>query len=633
MEKQTSKKTAELNRQVKDTLDFESNIELQLASQNCLVPFNKLEIIKDGKVIWSQKAYEFLSDECPDCANPSLWENARCNHQTGLFRVNDKIFQLRGFDMSNLTLVLTPKNRWIVFDTLMSIECSRAAIEFANLWFSENGYPLVDGNLAAIIISHSHVDHFGGIRGLFSDFIVDPEIPIYAPHGFSEAAISENLMVGKAMGRRAVYQYGATLEKSPHGTLALGIGQAQSTGTISFEVPSREIVENETLLIDDLELMIQLTPGTEAPAEMNTYIPQYKALWMAENCTCTMHNLYTLRGAQVRDGQAWAKYLLEARQLFGAEAEVLFHAHTWPRYKTETEPEAIMDYLLAQARMYKGIHDESLKAINSGYTINEVADQLQLPKELTEQWYLRPYYGTIRHNSKAVYQKYMGWYDSNPVNLDPLPPEIEAKQMMAYMGGAAKILDKARQDFEEGNYQWVAKVTNLIVFAEPENTAARELCCKALAQLGYQAESGTWRNEYLTEALELKNGVKLTREHFANSKELSRHISGEMLLDYLSIHTLQTKEHRVGIVKFTDDWTFIDGICKEKASQFLIDYWQGILTYYPISEEINSTSDVVFEGKRLDFLQQMLHPSGNPEEWSALFKGNPDLPKFNIVEP
>ncbi len=232
-----------------------------LASQNCVAPFNHLEIIQDGKVIWSQKAYAFLEEECPNCANPSLWENARCNHQTGLFRVTEQIFQLRGFDMANLTLVLTPNNKWIVFDTLMSIECSRAAIEFADRWFNENGYPEVEGNLAGIIISHSHVDHFGGIRGLFKDFKVDPSVPIYVPEGFTEAAISENLMVGKAMGRRAVFQYGSSLEKSPFGSLSVGIGQGQSTGTISFELPTCEITENKIIAIDGLDLDFQLTPA------------------------------------------------------------------------------------------------------------------------------------------------------------------------------------------------------------------------------------------------------------------------------------------------------------------------------------------------------------------------------------
>ncbi|HFC9214942.1 TPA: alkyl/aryl-sulfatase [Enterococcus faecium] len=631
MEKHTTKETQKENSNVKKQLNFADNHEFMLASQNCVAPFNHLEIIQDGKVIWSQKAYAFLEEECPNCANPSLWENARCNHQTGLFRVTEQIFQLRGFDMANLTLVLTPNNKWIVFDTLMSIECSRAAIEFADRWFNENGYPEVEGNLAGIIISHSHVDHFGGIRGLFKDFKVDPSVPIYVPEGFTEAAISENLMVGKAMGRRAVFQYGSSLEKSPFGSLSVGIGQGQSTGTISFELPTCEITENKIIAIDGLDLDFQLTPGTEAPAEMNTYIPAYQALWMAENCTCTMHNLYTLRGAQIRDGKSWSRYLVEAQRRYGPKAKVLFHAHTWPRYATEEEPDAINRYLLDQARLYKGIHDESLKAVNAGYTINELAEQVALPEELTNQWYLRPYYGTIAHNSKAVYQKYIGWYDSNPVNLNPLPPEREAKQMVKYMGGAEAILEKAHEDYEKGNYQWAAKVTNLVIYADPENKEARAFCRRSLTQLGYQSESGAWRNEYLTGALELKEDVDLFSIESADSSELSAQMNGEMLLDYLSIHTISTKKQQTGMVKFTDDWQLSNGQIHSLTTTYFIDYWQGILTYYPISSDKEEVT-LIYEGKRLAFLQQMLDSSGEPRNWSMLFKADTNN-YFNIMEP
>lgn len=627
--------TRQKNQQVQTELPFEKNQELALAKQNCVAPFNELEIKQDGKVIWSQQAYDFLEKECPACANPSLWENARCNHQTGLFRVTDKIFQLRGFDMANLTLVLTPKNTWLVFDTLMSIECSRAAIEFANRWFAENDYPSVDQHLAGIIISHSHVDHFGGIRGLFPDFTLDPTVPIYAPTGFTEAAIAENLMVGKAMGRRAEYQYGASLEKAADGALSIGIGQGQSLGTISFELPTKEITTNQTLSIDGLSLVFQLTPGTEAPAEMNTFIPEYEALWMAENCTCTMHNLYTLRGAQVRDATAWAKYLLEARHLFGSQSKVLFHAHTWPRYATEEDPECINEYLINQARMYKGIHDQTLAAINQGYTENEVEQQLHLPKDLTEKWYLRPYYGTISHNSKAVYQKYMGWYDSNPVNLQPLPPKEEAENFVRYMGGAAAILTKANEDYQKGAYRWVAKVTNLIVFADPENQKARQLCQKALTQLGYQAESGTWRNEYLTGALELAQGTNTDPNRYTSSPtDLIKHLSGEMVLNYLSLLTIPSEKHLCGTIIFEDDWTFEQGRYLQQATCYYLDYWQGILTYYPVDLNEPTAGEAFYQGKRLTFMNQLLGADpGELQEWHQVFEFNAKRQRFAIIEP
>ena len=634
MEK-ASQYTCQHHHQLKSTLPFNHNHELDLARQNCVASFNKLEIVQQNKVIWSQKAYDFLEDDCPETANPSLWENARCNHQTGLFRVTDKIFQLRGFDMANLSLILTINNTWVIFDTLMSIECSRAAIEFANRWFEKNDYPIVDRNIAGIVISHSHVDHFGGIRGLFPDFTLDPEIPILAPAGFTEAAIAENLMAGKAMGRRAGYQYGTLLEKSPTGSLSIGIGQGQSLGTVSFELPTKEITENQTIEIDGLELVFQLTPGTEAPAEMNTYFPQYDALWMAENCTCTMHNLYTLRGAQVRDATAWAKYLLEAKRLFGDRAQVMFHAHTWPRYATAEEPDTINDYLLSQARLYKGIHDQTLAAINKGYTFNELENQIALPEELTEKWYLRPYYGTLSHNSKAVYQKYMGWYDSNPVNLDPLPPVEEANHFVDYMGGAQKILQKAEEDYQKGNYRWVAKVTNLIVFSEPDNLKARLLCQKALTQLGYQAESGTWRNEYLTGALELAHGTIKDPDYYANSSpDLLNHLTGEMILNYLSLLTVPSEKQLSGTIIFEDDWTFENGVYKLQHSCYQLDYWQGILTYYPTRTAESDTSNVLYRGNRIAFMNQLLHENiAELSEWSCLFELNPDERYFPIIEP
>jgi len=627
--------TCQKNKQLGTMLPFDHNHELDLAKQNCVASFNQLEIKQGEKVIWSQKAYEFLETECPDSANPSLWENARCNHQTGLFRVTDKIFQLRGFDMANLTLILTPKNNWLVFDTLMSIECSRAAIEFANQWFEKNRYPIVDGHISGIIISHSHVDHFGGLRGLFPDFTLDPTIPIFAPAGFTEAAITENLMSGKAMGRRASYQYGTLLEKSPAGSLSIGIGQGQSLGTVSFELPTKEITTNETIVVDGLELIFQLTPGTEAPAEMNTFFPQYDALWMAENCTCTMHNLYTLRGAQVRDANAWAKYLLETNHLFGTHAKVMFHAHTWPRHATTEAPDIIKDYLISQARMYKGIHDQTLSAINKGYTLNEVESQINLPENLTEKWYLRPYYGTVSHNSKAVYQKYMGWYDSNPVNLNPLPPAKEAKNFVNYMGGAEEILKKASEDYQKGNYRWVAKVTNLIVFAEPDNQEARILCKKALTQLGYQSESGTWRNEYLTGALELSQGTLKDPNYYANSSpDLIDHLTGEMVLNYLSILTIPTEKHLFGTILFEDDWAFESGSYRQQTSCYHLDYWQGILTYYPISSDGIASTNHLYRGKRMAFMNQLLNiPSDDLKEWNLLFETNPDERYFNIIEP
>lgn len=338
------------------------------------------------------------------------------------------------------------------------------------------------------------------------------------------------------MNRRANYQYGTLLDKSPTGALSIGIGMGQSNGTISFVVPSYEVKKTgEKLTIDGVEMEFQLTPGTEAPAEMNIYFPRYKALWAAENCTATLHNLYTLRGAEVRDGNAWAKYIMEAMSLYADQAEVVFQSHNWPHWGKE----AIRSYMLNTAAVYKYINDQSLTYINQGYNGVEIANMIKLPERLSKNWYTRPYYGTIAHNAMAVYQKHMGYYDANPVNLFKLPIEVSAKKMAHYLelGSMDACLEEARKDFSQGEYQWVAEFTNQLVFADPSNQEARLLCADALEQLGYQAESGAWRNCYLTGALELRKGNMTQPPKKVNkfSRPLMSRLTPEMAFDYMDI--------------------------------------------------------------------------------------------------
>ncbi len=531
--------TAQANQAVYDQLDFTDTQEAEFAQRGLIDAPEHLELKdEDGKILWSQAAYEFLHDyeQAPDSVNPSLWENTKNNHAYGLFEVCEGIYQVRGYDMSNLT-VIKGDTGWILFDPLMSVECSAAAMQLIEKNLGQ--YPV-----KAVIISHSHADHFGGILGVMSgeekadenlsieDQLASGKIPVIVPEGFTEHAIKENVYAGKGMGRRTNYQYGILLTPGVTGKLAQGIGMAQSAGTVSFLTPTYEIKQTgETLVIDGVELEFQVTPGTEAPAEMNTWVPSHKALWVAENCTATLHNLYTLRGAEVRDGAAWASYIIEALNRYGDEVEVAFQSHNWPHWGNGI----VNDYMVNTAAVYKYINDQTLTYINQGYTSDEISNMIELPELLAKNWYTRQYYGTVAHNSKAVYQKFMGWYDGNPVNLNPLTPSDSAKKWVEYLGDVDQVLRMAKEDFDNGEYQWVAEVTNTIVFADPANTAARLLCADALEQLGYQAESGPWRNEYLTAALELRFGNSNFTSGAKNTGAMMMEVDAPMLLDYIAI--------------------------------------------------------------------------------------------------
>ena len=557
-QKDASAMTAETNEAVYALLDFSDERERDFASRNLIAAPETLELTDEsGKVVWSQKAYAFLDGadgspaEAPATANPSLWRNAQLNHLYGLFEVVEGIYQVRGYDMTNITFVAGDTG-WIVFDPLMSVECSRAAFELV----TEN---LGSRPVTGIVMSHPHVDHYGGIKGIVSEEeVAERSIPVIVPEGFAEHAVAENVYAGNAMGRRASYQYGVMLDPGPQGSLSIGIGMGQSKGSISYIAPTDTITTTgDVRTIDGVTMEFQMTPGTEAPAEMNTWFPDLKALWVAENCTGTLHNLYTLRGAEVRDGNAWANYLMETKARYGAEAQVTFQAHNWPHWGNDV----VNEYLESTAAMYKFITDQTLMYVNLGYTSTEIANMIELPAALEKNWYTRQYYGTVRHNAKAVYQKYMGWYDANPVNLHPLAPADTAKKFVEYFGDTDAVLARATQDFEAGEYQWVAQVTNLIVFADPANEAARLLCADALEQLGYAAESGTWRNAYLTGAKELRFGVDDDPKYrTTGSADIQRAMEPAMMLDYLGIlidaNAAQDLDLRINLA-FTDEETYL----------------------------------------------------------------------------
>ena len=568
--------TVEVNSAVYSQLDFADTSEYDNAVRGLIDAPEVLELTDaEGNVIWSQAAYSFLDDyeQAPNTVNPSLWENTCNNHAYGLFEVCPGIYQVRGYDMANLT-VIKGDTGWIVFDCTMCSETAQAAMQLIEK--NLGSYPV-----KAVVISHSHADHFGGIGGVIAaedvadaslpieEQIASGKVPVIVPEGFAEHAISENIYAGKAMSRRANYQYGVLLTPGVTGKMAQGIGMGQSTGTVTYFAPSYEIKETGTkLVIDGVEMEFQMTPGTEAPAEMNTWFPQFNALWMAENCTGTLHNLYTLRGAEVRDGAAWAKYITEAITLYGDETEVVFQSHNWPHWGNEVA----IEYLENSAAVYKFINDQTLTYLNQGYTSDEISNMIELPEALEKNWYTRQYYGTVAHNSKAVYQKYMGWYDANPVNLNPLTPTESAKKWVEYLGDVDEVLRMAKADFDKGEYQWVAEITNVIVFADPTNEAARLLCADALEQLGYQAESGPWRNAHLTAALELRYGNQAANASLQKGGGIVMQMTPAMIFDYMGI--LMDKEAMAD-----QDFT-INVTLSDLRQQHVLHVKNGVLLVY-----------------------------------------------------
>jgi alkyl sulfatase BDS1-like metallo-beta-lactamase superfamily hydrolase len=496
--------------------------------------------------VWDMKAYAFLDKaEAPATVNPSLWRQAQLDAIHGLFRITDRVYQLRGLDIANMTIV-EGDSGLIAIDTLLTAETAHAALE---LYYRHRPQKPV----VAVIYSHSHADHFGGVKGIVDEADVQAgRVKIYAPDGFMAHAVAENIIAGNAMSRRAQYMYGPLLPPGERGQIDTGLGKALSRGTQTLLAPTDIIAKAEDeRRIDGVDIVFQLTPGTEAPSEMNLYFPQFRVLDMAENATHTMHNLYTLRGAEIRDGNAWARYLDDALVLFGDKSDVLIAQHHWPVWGGAK----LQAYLAKQRDLYKFINDQSLRLLNHGYTPSEIAEQLTLPKSLAQEWALRGYYGTLRHNARAVYQKYLGWYDSNPADLDPLPPAEAARKQVEYMGGAAAVIAHARADFAKGDYRWVASVMKEVVFANPENAEARALEADALEQLGYQQEAAPWRNEYLVGAHELRQGVpKLTGPTTLTADALKA-VSTELFFDFLGVRLNAPRAEGRHMVL---NWTFSD---------------------------------------------------------------------------
>ncbi|MFN7096081.1 MAG: alkyl/aryl-sulfatase [Gammaproteobacteria bacterium] len=620
------------NQQFAKTLPFTDKQDYTDAQRGFIAKPDNL-IIKDanGNIVWDFTPYpkfESLNAPTPDTVNPSLWRQAQLNALYGLFEVEDGIYQIRGYDISNMTII-RGKSGYIVVDPLISKETAQAAMALFYQHFPKK--PVV-----AVIYTHSHIDHFGGVKGVISaSDVAHKRVKIIAPEGFMSAAISENVLAGNAMSRRAMYMYGSLLPQNEKGLIDTGLGKGTSSGTGTLIDPTIIVTHTgQEEMIDGLKFIFQYTPGTEAPSEMNFYLPAYKALCMAENTTRTMHNLYTLRGAQVRDAQAWSKDITETIKLFGDKTNVIFASHGWPTWGQQQ----IVDYLEKQRDVYKYIHDQTLRLANEGYTMDEIADMITLPTSLQNVWYDHGYYGTVSHNVKAVYQKYLGWYDGNPAHLNPLPPVEESKKMVEYMGGEDAVIAKAQQDYDHGNYRWVAEVMNYVVFADPANQKAKDLEASAYEQLGYQAESAPWRNIYLTGAEELRHGMKPVDVPATASADIIKAMPLNMVFDYMAIRLNGPKAEGINIS--------MNVIFPDVHEEYNLQLKNSVLNHYEGELDPNASVTLQMDKRTMDALilgqltvkqaykDGKIKLEGNPKDLIELFSLFDKFNLwFNIVTP
>ncbi len=524
-----------------DTADFEA------ARRGLVAPVPEgIVATPSGTVLWNLGEYAFIDGElAPATVNPSLWRIARLNMANGLFKVTDRLYQLRGFDISNMT-VIEGDSGLILIDPLTTAEVARAALD---LYYAHRPRKPV----VAVIYTHSHVDHYGGVRGVVDEAdVLEGRVRVIAPAGFMEAVSGENVLAGPPMIRRAQFQFGALLPRGARGQVDAGLGKCVARGTPGLIAPTQSIekaVEEHT--VDGIRIVFQLAPETEAPAEMHMFYPDLGVLNMAENACPLLHNFIPLRGAVARDPRIWARYIDDAIAMYAGRTEVLIGQHHWPTWGRER----IVDYLEAQRDLYKHIHDQTLRYMNRGWRPSEIAEAIDLPPGLAERWSVRGYYGSVSHNVKAVYQRYLSWYDGNPCNLHPLPPAPAALKFVEYMGGAEAVLARARADFAKGEFRWVAQVLKEVVYAEPENRAARALCADALEQMGYQAESATWRNAFLYGAQELRHGVFQMPSRPGVAADTLAGLSTDVFFDLMAIRLDPARAAGQSIVV---NWTFTD---------------------------------------------------------------------------
>ena len=585
-----------------------------------------------GRVVWTLAGYEFLDDEqAAPTVHPGLWQQARRNMQHGLFQVCERIYQVRGFDLANMTLIESDSGI-IIIDPLTCAETAQAALQ---LYREQRG----ERPVRALIYSHSHADHFGGARGVIDEaHAIRHNIPIIAPAGFLWHTVAENMIAGNAMQRRAQFQFGHTLARGACGQVDCGLGKSMPNGTTTLIAPTRTIEKDrETHVIDGVEIVFALAPESEAPSEMYFFFPQLRALNLAELGQHTMHNLCPLRGAQVRDARLWSRYLDEALHEFAAHADVVFAQHNWPTWGNAR----LSGFIAQQRDLYKYVHDQTVRHMNHGQTAVEIAEELRLPAALAEATHAQGYYGTLVHNVKAVVQHYLGWYDGNPSRLNALPPVEAGARYVAYMGGADAVLARAKADFEAGEYRWVAEVLSHLVFAEPRNAAARELCAAALEQLGFQAESATWRNAYLLAARELRQGVPKARRR-GMGYDLLKAVPMEMFLDCLAI--------RLVAARATGRTMQIGWQLEDTGEHWLLSLSNEALSYRRSAADTSAEATLFLTRERLARLlgheqgvaaaiaagltSGELHVQGDAQRVLALMQMLEEFePMFNVVEP
>ena len=580
-------------------------------------------------ISWDLSKSDFVHGPCPDTVNPSLWRQAGFNAQHGLYEVIDGFYQVRGFDTSTVTFIRGDEG-WVVIDPLTTTETARAAFDLVTEQLGERP-------VTAVIYTHSHVDHFGGILGVIDQERLDSgEVPIVAPEGFVREAVAENLLAGPAMGRRAMYQFGMLLEWSEHGHVDQGLGKGVPTGSSALVPPTIEITETgQELVLDGVRVEFQLTPESEAPAEMHFYFPDHRALCMAENCTGTMHNVLTLRGALVRDTLMWSRYIDEAIDRWGDESDVVFASHGWPHWGTE----AVTGYLTRQRDLYRWLHDQSMRLINLGHSPNEISAQIDLPPGLWADYHCHGYYGTVSHNVRAVYQRYLGFYDGHPSSLDPYEPIEAGARYVEFMGGMDQLLKQARASFEAGDHKWVAEVLRHAVFADPSCEEARLLQADAFEQLAWRAESGPWRDIYLSGAQELRHGSLSIESMSRPRPELVTGMDLQQAFDLIAASLDGTAAAILGPLAI--NWHLAD-----VADTARLELSNGTLHSRPGAT--HPSADVTVHGDRsqldrifssettmADLLDEgSVVADGDADRLRALFACVTDFPRFyNIIEP
>ncbi|MDE2393997.1 MAG: MBL fold metallo-hydrolase [Burkholderiales bacterium] len=579
--------TREAQARVFDELDFSDRADFDDAQRGFVATLPDAHIEADaGGVSWSLRPYRFLAGEAPETVNPSLWRMSQLNAIHGLFKVTERIYQVRGFSLANVTFI-EGDSGLIVIDPLQFTEHARAALRLYRAHRGER--PVV-----AVIYTHSHRDHYGGVRGVIGEADLRRGVQVFAPAGFTEESFSESILAGVPMRRRALFQFGWSLDPGPMAHVDSGLGKAVGRGGDGFIAPTVLIAQPvERHVIDGVEVVFQLTPGTEAPAEMNMHYPGLRALNLAENACQTMHNLCPLRGAKTRDALAWAKYLDDALEAYVPEVDVLMTQHHWPVW----ERARIAEFVAGQRDMYRYLHDQTLRLMSHGLTPKEIAAELVMPNALSKKWYARGYYGAVAHNVSAIYTHYLGPYDGNPANLNPLPPAEAGAKYVQYMGGADAVVARARADFDRGEYRWVVEALNHVVFAEPGHRPARELAADAMEQLGYQSESATWRNAYLLAARELRShGAASAPRGVAISPDVVAILPFGSFLEFLGIRVNGPKAQGFG-AKF--DWRVVDGT---KFESHRLTLSNGALSHRPGSHGAQADALVQSERSRLSQL-------------------------------